>query len=73
MNKFLMDDKGNLSLNPDYKQPRKPTANSKIIVDDLETKLKIMEISSMTKENMKGIIKRLVEVNHNQLFGDNNK
>jgi hypothetical protein len=45
-------------------QPRKPIANGKIIVDDLETKIKIIEISSKTGESMKAIIQRLVDKEH---------
>jgi hypothetical protein len=66
MNQFLMDDKGNLTLNPEYKQPRKPTANGKIIVDDLETKLKVIELSSFNNESMKSFIKRLVNEEYNK-------
>jgi hypothetical protein len=50
--------------------PRKAVSNSKIIVDDLETKQMIMEISEKSGESMKAIIKRLVETEYNYTFYD---
>jgi hypothetical protein len=51
--------------------PRKPVSNAKIIVDDLETKLKIMEISANTGESMKAIIQRLVDKEYNNYLEGN--
>jgi hypothetical protein len=50
--------------------PRKPAANGKIIVDDLETKLKVIELSSFNNESMKSFIKRLVDEAHKQFMKD---
>jgi hypothetical protein len=49
-------------------QPRKPIANGKIIVDDLETKQMIMYISDKTGESMKAIIQRLVYMEHHNMI-----
>jgi hypothetical protein len=51
--------------------PRKPVANSKIIVDDQQTKEMIMDISAETGESMKSIIQRLVEIEHMKSYSRN--
>jgi hypothetical protein len=47
--------------------PRKPTANAKIIVDDLESKLKIMELSEKSGLSMKAIVIRLINQEYEKL------
>ena len=47
--------------------PRKPVSNAKIIVDDLETKIKIMELSEKSGLSMKAIVIRLIDAEYEKL------
>jgi hypothetical protein len=49
---------------------RMSTNNSKIIVDDYETKVKLKELADHTGKSMKAIIQRLVYLEHTTTFFD---